>query len=173
MLKFRFEPQYPISSPAVQFVVDAQRQSPVHPVCRFHCPHPGILSLPLTLVSPQHVYSNGHVRLARSDLREVQTNVLSDLRFYPWKRVVSCAQRHRRLRDAAEHASFLQGMCVCLPLALAISLSCRVAHDMHSLRTEEGTVRNFFICRPSISPVMPTNSDDRRDSQTTGQRSIC
>jgi ubiquitin-conjugating enzyme E2 W len=32
MLKFRFEPQYPISSPAVQFVVDAQRQAPVHPV---------------------------------------------------------------------------------------------------------------------------------------------
>jgi len=38
-LKFRFSPQYPIDSPAVQFVVDQTHQSPVHP----------------------HVYSNGHI----------------------------------------------------------------------------------------------------------------
>ncbi|KDQ54933.1 hypothetical protein JAAARDRAFT_38048 [Jaapia argillacea MUCL 33604] len=38
-LKFRFDPNYPISSPAVQFVVDGKYTSPVHP----------------------HVYSNGHI----------------------------------------------------------------------------------------------------------------
>jgi len=38
-LKFRFDKGYPISSPAVQFVVDAQYQAPLHP----------------------HVYSNGHI----------------------------------------------------------------------------------------------------------------
>ncbi|KAH9947407.1 UBC-like protein [Amylocystis lapponica] len=38
-LKFRFDNQYPISSPAVQFVVDDQYQAPMHP----------------------HVYSNGHI----------------------------------------------------------------------------------------------------------------
>ncbi|KII86328.1 hypothetical protein PLICRDRAFT_143979 [Plicaturopsis crispa FD-325 SS-3] len=38
-LMFRFDNQYPISAPAVQFVVDATKQSPVHP----------------------HVYSNGHI----------------------------------------------------------------------------------------------------------------
>ena len=32
-LKFRFEPQYPIASPAVQFVVDDKWKAPVHPVC--------------------------------------------------------------------------------------------------------------------------------------------
>ncbi|KAH8101559.1 UBC-like protein [Cristinia sonorae] len=38
-LKFRFDPQYPISAPAVQFVVDDYYKAPVHP----------------------HVYSNGHI----------------------------------------------------------------------------------------------------------------
>jgi len=38
-LKFRFDAQYPISSPAVQFVVEPQKQAPIHP----------------------HVYSNGHI----------------------------------------------------------------------------------------------------------------
>ncbi|GBE78648.1 UBC-like protein [Sparassis latifolia] len=38
-LKFRFDSSYPISSPAVQFVVDEKFQAPVHP----------------------HVYSNGHI----------------------------------------------------------------------------------------------------------------
>jgi len=38
-LQFRFDPQYPISAPAVQFVVTDGRQAPVHP----------------------HVYSNGHI----------------------------------------------------------------------------------------------------------------
>ncbi|KAI0932826.1 hypothetical protein AcW1_000160 [Taiwanofungus camphoratus] len=38
-LMFRFDNQYPISSPAVQFVVDDKYQAPVHP----------------------HVYSNGHI----------------------------------------------------------------------------------------------------------------
>ncbi|KAI0791774.1 UBC-like protein [Abortiporus biennis] len=38
-LKFRFEPGYPISSPAVQFVVDDKFRAPLHP----------------------HVYSNGHI----------------------------------------------------------------------------------------------------------------
>jgi len=38
-LQFRFDPQYPISSPAVQFVVGPDKQSPIHP----------------------HVYSNGHI----------------------------------------------------------------------------------------------------------------
>ncbi|KAF9535780.1 ubiquitin-conjugating enzyme/RWD-like protein [Crepidotus variabilis] len=38
-LMFRFEPQYPISSPAVQFVVSHDKQAPIHP----------------------HVYSNGHI----------------------------------------------------------------------------------------------------------------
>ncbi|TFK47955.1 UBC-like protein [Heliocybe sulcata] len=38
-LKFRFEPQYPISAPAVQFMVTDKYKSPVHP----------------------HVYSNGHI----------------------------------------------------------------------------------------------------------------
>lgn len=31
-LQFRFDQQYPISSPAVQFVVTEGRQAPVHPV---------------------------------------------------------------------------------------------------------------------------------------------
>ncbi|KAJ3482989.1 hypothetical protein NLI96_g6601 [Meripilus lineatus] len=31
-LKFRFEPGYPISAPAVQFVVDQQYKAPLHPV---------------------------------------------------------------------------------------------------------------------------------------------
>lgn len=31
-LKFRFDNQYPISAPAVQFVVDSKYQAPVHPV---------------------------------------------------------------------------------------------------------------------------------------------
>ncbi|KAF9015399.1 ubiquitin-conjugating enzyme/RWD-like protein [Cyathus striatus] len=38
-LQFRFEPEYPISSPAVQFVVTDGREAPIHP----------------------HVYSNGHI----------------------------------------------------------------------------------------------------------------
>ncbi|TCD67458.1 hypothetical protein EIP91_012375 [Steccherinum ochraceum] len=38
-LKFRFDSQYPISAPAVQFVVDDYYKAPVHP----------------------HVYSNGHI----------------------------------------------------------------------------------------------------------------
>ncbi|OCH85351.1 UBC-like protein [Obba rivulosa] len=38
-LKFRFDGQYPIQPPAVQFVVDEKYQAPVHP----------------------HVYSNGHI----------------------------------------------------------------------------------------------------------------
>ncbi|OSX68106.1 hypothetical protein POSPLADRAFT_1038314 [Postia placenta MAD-698-R-SB12] len=38
-LKFRFDSSYPISSPAVQFVVDDTWKAPVHP----------------------HVYSNGHI----------------------------------------------------------------------------------------------------------------
>lgn len=38
-LKFRFDSQYPISSPAVQFVVNDQYKAPVHP----------------------HVYTNGHI----------------------------------------------------------------------------------------------------------------
>ncbi|KIJ60106.1 hypothetical protein HYDPIDRAFT_161350 [Hydnomerulius pinastri MD-312] len=38
-LMFRFDASYPISSPAVQFVVDQNSQAPVHP----------------------HVYSNGHI----------------------------------------------------------------------------------------------------------------
>jgi ubiquitin-conjugating enzyme E2 W len=38
-LKFRFEPTYPIASPAVQFVVGNDKVAPVHP----------------------HVYSNGHI----------------------------------------------------------------------------------------------------------------
>jgi len=39
VLKFRFDGQYPISAPAVQFVVDDQYKAPLHP----------------------HVYSNGHI----------------------------------------------------------------------------------------------------------------
>ncbi|TRM62882.1 ubiquitin-conjugating enzyme/RWD-like protein [Schizophyllum amplum] len=39
LLQFRFDPQYPISAPAVQFVVDNTRKAPVHP----------------------HIYSNGHI----------------------------------------------------------------------------------------------------------------
>ncbi|KAL4260974.1 Ubiquitin-conjugating enzyme/RWD-like protein [Pleurotus pulmonarius] len=39
LLQFRFDSQYPISSPAVQFVVGPERESPIHP----------------------HVYSNGHI----------------------------------------------------------------------------------------------------------------
>ncbi|KAI0726054.1 UBC-like protein [Fomitopsis betulina] len=38
-LRFRFDSQYPISSPAVQFVVDDKWKAPVHP----------------------HVYTNGHI----------------------------------------------------------------------------------------------------------------
>jgi len=38
-LRFRFEPQYPIASPEVTFIVDNKFTSPVHP----------------------HVYSNGHI----------------------------------------------------------------------------------------------------------------
>jgi len=38
-LKFTFDSQYPISSPAVQFVVNSEYQAPLHP----------------------HVYSNGHI----------------------------------------------------------------------------------------------------------------
>ncbi|CCL99961.1 uncharacterized protein FIBRA_01986 [Fibroporia radiculosa] len=39
-LKFRFDNSYPISSPAVQFVVDDTHKAPIHP----------------------HVYSNGHAK---------------------------------------------------------------------------------------------------------------
>lgn len=38
-LRFRFEPQYPIASPEVTFVVDDKYKAPIHP----------------------HVYSNGHI----------------------------------------------------------------------------------------------------------------
>jgi len=31
-LQFRFDAQYPISSPAVQFVVTGGKESPIHPV---------------------------------------------------------------------------------------------------------------------------------------------
>jgi len=30
---FRFDDQYPISAPAVQFLVNEQLKAPVHPVC--------------------------------------------------------------------------------------------------------------------------------------------
>ncbi|KAF4584526.1 hypothetical protein EYR40_004520 [Pleurotus pulmonarius] len=33
LLQFRFDSQYPISSPAVQFVVGPERESPIHPIC--------------------------------------------------------------------------------------------------------------------------------------------
>ncbi|KLO11300.1 UBC-like protein [Schizopora paradoxa] len=39
LLKFTFDPGYPISAPAVQFVVDSEHEAPLHP----------------------HVYSNGHI----------------------------------------------------------------------------------------------------------------
>lgn len=39
LLKFRFDNQYPISSPSVTFVADKDHQAPIHP----------------------HVYSNGHI----------------------------------------------------------------------------------------------------------------
>ncbi|PPQ98904.1 hypothetical protein CVT24_003535 [Panaeolus cyanescens] len=39
VLQFRFDSQYPISSPAVQFVVGEGKEAPIHP----------------------HVYSNGHI----------------------------------------------------------------------------------------------------------------
>ncbi|KAF9056408.1 ubiquitin conjugating enzyme [Panaeolus papilionaceus] len=39
VLQFRFDAQYPISSPAVQFVVGEGKEAPIHP----------------------HVYSNGHI----------------------------------------------------------------------------------------------------------------
>lgn len=34
-LMFRFDPSYPISAPAVQFVVNQESTAPVHPVCIF------------------------------------------------------------------------------------------------------------------------------------------
>ncbi|KAF7367436.1 putative ubiquitin-conjugating enzyme E2 W [Mycena sanguinolenta] len=57
-LQFRFDAQYPISSPAVQFVVTDGRQSPVHPV------RPSPLCSPpdsSAYLFAQHVYSNGHI----------------------------------------------------------------------------------------------------------------
>ena len=38
-LKFRFDNQYPISAPAVQFVVDDRYTAPIHPVRPHSIPH--------------------------------------------------------------------------------------------------------------------------------------
>lgn len=56
MLQFRFDANYPISSPAVQFVVEEGRHAaPVHPVSA--AAGAGTRANALS----QHVYSNGHV----------------------------------------------------------------------------------------------------------------
>ena len=83
--------------------------------------------------------------------------------------MVSGAQRHRRLRDAAEHASFLQGV----HLALAILCHAALLTTCIPLRAEEGTVRDFLLAvHPSVLSCRPTRTTVVT-SQTTGQRSIC
>lgn len=59
-LQFRFDTSYPISSPAVQFVVTDGKEAPVHPVRSAHSILARCVLKPKT---PQHVYSNGHVRV--------------------------------------------------------------------------------------------------------------
>ncbi|KNZ78185.1 putative ubiquitin-conjugating enzyme E2 W [Termitomyces sp. J132] len=54
-LQFRFDSSYPISSPAVQFVVVDGHTSPIHPVGHFF-----YIFEPL-FIHLKHVYSNGHI----------------------------------------------------------------------------------------------------------------
>lgn len=60
------------------------------------------------------MYSNGHVRPTLHELtchRGVLgiDGVCTDMRLHPGHRVVPCAERDFRVRDAAEHAGFVQG----------------------------------------------------------------
>lgn len=60
-LMFRFDASYPISAPAVQFVVDHTTQAPIHPVSVHHsCSSVALRSYPA-----QHIYSNGHVSVIK------------------------------------------------------------------------------------------------------------
>jgi hypothetical protein len=80
-----------------------------------------------------------------------------DLRVYPWQRVVSGSKRYRRVRNAPEHVSVLQGT-TCMPCLSCCSCSLYASF----FRAEEGTVCGFFIrC-----------ADADRISQTAGQRPL-
>jgi ubiquitin-conjugating enzyme E2 W len=49
-LQFRFDAQYPISSPAVQFVITDGKQSPIHPVSCYHYYLPILLIIHLACI---------------------------------------------------------------------------------------------------------------------------
>jgi len=61
---FRFDANYPISAPAVQFVADQGSQAPIHPVS---VPR-SYSSVTLQSHSVQHIYSNGHVSAIKRSL---------------------------------------------------------------------------------------------------------
>jgi hypothetical protein len=85
MLKFRFEPQYPISSPAVQFVVDAQRQAPVHPVRATPYNTTGLRQA--TSSANVHVFAARIFQWTRTrcqrSLNILITGTFADMRFHP------------------------------------------------------------------------------------------
>jgi ubiquitin-conjugating enzyme E2 W len=58
---FRFDNTYPISAPAVQFVVDETHKAPVHPV---RVLPKLVLFVDSIRLERQHVYSNGHVSVS-------------------------------------------------------------------------------------------------------------
>jgi hypothetical protein len=106
-LMFRFPSMYPIESPAVQFLVDQTRQSPVHPVRNI----PDMVLWNLTHCIDQHVYSNGHVRLLCSWLIMPVPHFMgnTDMRLHPWIRLVSGIGRCFCVCYVAEYAGFVQG----------------------------------------------------------------
>lgn len=71
LLMFRFDDTYPISAPAVQFVVDDTHKAPVHPVRAFDRAISHIDKIEYL----QHVYSNGHVSVCSTLSRMLLNSV--------------------------------------------------------------------------------------------------
>ena len=106
LLQFRFDSQYPISAPAVQFVVDNTRKAPVHPVCATTLPS---LSAKLTRCIA-HLQQRSCTCSRLTSTRSMAHQPLSDLCLDIGQRVVARAERYGSLCDHAEHAGILQGV---------------------------------------------------------------
>lgn len=114
ILQFRFDPQYPISSPAVQFVVEDGREAPIHPV-RIHIPKPA----PGRLVELTCALCSMYTRMDMYGQKILVTSFyltsnpigffVLDLCLDSGERVVTRPQRNCGLCHPPEHVSLLQG----------------------------------------------------------------